>query len=75
MNIIETIKAILKETGQTKRSIANAEHISPQLINNRLNRGSDMQVASAVQLLRGCGYKIVVMPRGERVKDGWYEVE
>lgn len=75
MNVIETIKEILKKTKQTKRSIANAEHISPQLINNRLNRASDLQVSSAAQLLRGCGYKIVVMPRGERVKDGWYEVE
>lgn len=74
MKVKEAIEGIIKANKLTKTSIGNAEGLSPQTITNRLNRSASMSVENASQLFSGCGYKLVAVPRGEKVKDGWYEV-
>lgn len=73
MKINAIIKQILKDTKQRPSTIANAEGISPQLVNYRLSR-DNMTVESAIQMLSGCGYKLVAIPKGSPVPKNGYEI-
>lgn len=73
MNIKEVLKEIMKATGIKKANIAHSENISPQLVNFRFT-SKDMVTASAVQMLRGCGYKLVAMPKGDPLPKNAYEI-
>jgi hypothetical protein len=74
MTLRQIVETVLERQKLPKASIARAENISPQLINYRLNHTESTSVANAMQLLRGCGYKIVAVPKNERVRDGWFEL-
>ncbi len=70
MNIVDAIKKIIADNGLKKTAIANAENISPQLIQSRLKQ-KDLNTETAAQMLRGCNYKLVAIPRGAAIpKDG-----
>lgn len=73
MNVINVIKKIMKETNTRKSNIAHSENVSLQLINSRFNR-KDMTTATTVQMLRGCGYKLVAMPKGDALPKNAYEI-
>ena len=73
MKINKLIRQILKDTNQKPATIANSEGISPQLVNYRLSRDS-MTVNSAVQMLNGCGYRLVAVPKGAPMPKNGYEV-
>ena len=75
MKALELIESILKAKGMKKTELANAAGINPQLVNYRLKRVVNMTIPSMVQLLDACGYRLVAMPKTEKIKDGWYEVD
>jgi|GEM_PF-5797726 hypothetical protein len=73
MKIKEVIKEIMKATGLKKSNIAHSENISLQLVNYRFS-SNDMMTATAVQMLRGCGYKLVAIPKGDALPKNAYEI-
>lgn len=75
MKSLELIESILKDKGMKKSELAHAAGINPQLVNYRLKKVVNMTIPSMVQLLDACGYRLVAMPKTEKVKTGWYEVE
>ena len=75
MKMAEIIKTILEEKGMKKAEIAHSEGISLQLVNYRLHQTKSMTVPIAVQMLNGCGYRLVAMPKGNPIPKDSYEVE
>ena len=75
MRIREVIESILKDKGMKKSEIAHSEGVSLQLINYRMHQTKRMTISVAVQMLNGCGYKLVAIPKGSPLPKDSYEVE
>jgi plasmid maintenance system antidote protein VapI len=76
MKTKELLKELIKENGLTNAGVAKAIDMTPQALWNLLNMGDRkaITVERTVQILDAMGYKVVVVPKAQTVKNG-YEVE
>lgn len=74
MKINEVVKCIVKARQIKLSGVANSIGIQRQTVNYRLNHTDNMTVNSAVQLLEGCGYRLVAIPKENPMPRDAYEV-
>lgn len=76
MNAKKAVREIMAQTGTTLTVLASrcGKHI--RVISDRLGDKSDtITVSKLDEMLRAMDYKIVLMPRDVRMKEGWFEAE
>lgn len=77
MKDAEIVKDIMKTKGVRPCDVAGILGLSLQTMNDRINkpRANGLTTATLNDLLRALGYKAVIMPREQRMQDGWYKLE
>ena len=76
MDAKRIIKDIMVKTGVSQEKLAVRCGMKGQTnVTGILNRYSSLRVDKLDQMIRAMGYKIVIVPDGVNVKDGWYEVD
>ena len=76
MDAKKIIREIMGKTGMSQEKLAMKCGMKRQSnVTGILNRYSSLRVDKLDQLIRAMGYKIVIVPDGVNVKDGWYEVD
>ena len=70
------VKTIMAKTGTSQERLAMISGMKGQSnITGILNRGTSLRVDKLDQMIRAMGYKLVIVPGKERIKNGWYIVE
>lgn len=74
MKATEAVLAIMKENGITKTDIANRTGKKLTVIWDRLSQ-DNISVTKLNEMIRTIDYKIVLVPSGTRMSEGFYEIE
>lgn len=74
MKATEAVLAIMKENGITKTDIANRAGKKLTVIWDRLSQ-DNISVTKLNEMIRTIDYKIVLVPSGTRMSEGFYEIE
>lgn len=77
MLVKSAVRDIMELKGIGTNALAKMIGKIPQTVSDRLNpeKGTNLSVDKLDELISAMGYKIVLMPTDEEMKDGWYEVE
>ncbi len=77
MLVKSAVRDIMEFKGIGTNALAKMIGKIPQTVSDRLNpeKGTNLSVDKLDELISAMGYKIVLMPTDEEMKDGWYEVE
>ena len=77
MLVKSAVRDIMELKGIGTNALAKMIGKIPQTVSDRLNpeKGANLSVDKLDELISVMGYKIVLMPTDEGMKDGWYEVE
>ena len=77
MLVKSAVRKIMEEKGIGTNGLAKMIGKIPQTVSDRLNpeKGTNFSIDKLDELIAVMGYKIVLMPTDEEVKDGWYEIE
>ena len=74
MKTNEIIRDMMSKNGMRGVDLAEELGVGTTALANRLNRGV-LSTTVLTKMLEIFGYKIVLVPKSEELKDGWYEVE
>lgn len=76
MLVKSAVRAIMERKGIGTNALAKIIGKIPQTVSDRLNpeKGTNLSIDKLDELLSAMGYRIVLMPSDEQMKDGWYEV-
>lgn len=74
MKTNEIIRDMMSKNGMRGVDLAERLGVGTTALANRLNRGV-LSTTVLTKMLEIFGYKIVLVPKSEELKDGWYEVE
>lgn len=76
MLVKSAVRAIMERKGIGTNALAKMIGKIPQTVSDRLNpeKGTNLSIDKLDELVSAMGYKIVLMPSDEQMKDGWYEV-
>ncbi len=74
MDTFEAIKKIIKDSGLNYTTLGKRLGKDPHVIGDRFRQKS-MTTKIAAELLRGCGYKIVLMPDTSPTPKDGIEIE
>lgn len=77
MLVKKAIRAIMDRNGIGLNALARMLGKNSQFVSDKLNpaKGLNMSTDKLDEMIRVMGYKIVLMPADERMKDGWFEVD
>lgn len=77
MLVKSAVRAIMERKGIGTNALAKMIGKIPQTVSDRLNpeKGTNLSIDKLDELVSAMGYKIVLMPKDVKMKDGWYEVE
>lgn len=74
MKTNEIIREMMGKNGMRAIDMAEKLGVGTTALANRLNRGV-MNTSVLNQMMELFGYKIVLVPDGTKMEDGWYEIE
>lgn len=74
MKTNEIIREMMGKNGMRPIDMADKLGVGATALANRLNRGV-MNTSVLNQMMKLFGYKIVLVPDGTKMEDGWYEIE
>lgn len=74
MKTNEVIREMMDKNGMKFGRLADALGLKTNALANRLNRGN-FSTDVLGEMLDVFGYKIVLVPKDEKMKKDWYEVE
>ena len=77
MLVKSAVRDIMEKKGIGTNALAKMIGKIPQTVSDRLNpeKGTNLSIDKLDELLAVMGYKIVLMPTNEEMRDGWYKVE
>lgn len=70
MNATDILRKLVSESSMRPADVARALHVTPQAIDNKLNKGGDPRVSSVVDILDLLGYELVVTVKGAKLPSG-----
>ena len=77
MLVKKAVRSIMEKKGVGTGALAEMLGKPSRLVCDRLSldKGTNLSIDKLDELVSVLGYKIVLMPADEEVRDGWYEVE
>lgn len=74
MRTNEAIRAVMNATGTKVADLAYKTNRKSNVISERLSQ-ENISIAKINEMLRVMNYKVVIVPREERIPEGGYEIE
>ena len=76
MLVKKAIREIMNRKGLGLNALAKMLGKNSQFVSDKLNpaKGLNMSTDKLDELIRPMGYKIVLIPENECIRDGWFEV-
>ena len=73
----KAVREIMEKKSVGTNTLARMLGKPARLVSDRLSldKGTNFSVDKLDELVSALGYKVVLMPAEEIIKDGWYEVE
>lgn len=77
MLVKKAIRTIMDCKGIGLNTLARMLNKNSQFVSDKLNpaKGQNMSTDKLCEIIRVMGYKIVLMPSDECLKEGWYEID